>query len=532
MSKSKKTLSGRPSPSEATADANQNILFIMALGSSARITLLLILLAVVVCALLNPGNFGTIDTRRRWQVARSIRLSEPTVTSDDVRQGFGIPGWNGEPQAWYGIGQSLLLLPIDALVDATVSPLVRRSGLAPTRRKQIAELTVAFLMQAFLTACVLLLARHVLLTFGFGSTAAVAGSLSLLFATSCLQYVQCAQENELLLALALAALASVRAWHREQRGRWVFLAGMACGFAILVRLTSLLETGVFALFAIAAGTKPKRFLVWFAPPVVGALLFDRWYQWHRFGELFSTYIGIFGRLNRPLDQPVSFPFSYPFWKGFLGTFFSPDKSVLLFDPLLIIVLLLAMRNWRSIDRAARLLLVCLVLLLVAYAVSYARYFDFGGDVAWGHRFVLLPVQLLCLFAAPLLFEQRWSALCILVLASVPLQCASTVISPNVEVIQRNIGSRQGVLWNRAVNIAQIAANSEDPKRFTGIPIEWRTLTYFPFQLRLRFPRLAAWGIAGWVALLLSLPVLIAALGLQARRQDRLKNTDYRRMTLR
>jgi hypothetical protein len=488
------------------------------MASSARITQLFILLAVVVCALLNAGNFGTVDTARRWQVARSIRLGEPAVTSDEVRNCFGIPGRNGVPQAWYGVGQSLLLLPIDALVDATVSPVLRRAGLDPIRRKQVAELTVAFLMQAFLTACVLLLARRVLLAFGFGSTAAVAGSLALLFATTCLAYVQCAQENELLLALALAALAALRAWHREESGRWALLAGMACGFAILVRLTSLLETGVFAFFAIAAGTNSKRFLAWFAPPVVGALILDRWYQWHRFGELFSTYIGIFGRLNRPPNQ-ASFPFSYPFWKGFLGTFFSPDKSVLLFDPLLIIVLLLAVRNWGSIDRGLRLLLVCLMLLLVAYSIGYARYFDFGGDAAWGHRFVLLPVQLLCLFAVPLLFQHRWPALWGLVFASVILQAASTVISPNVEIMQRRAGSRQGVLWNRAVNIAQIATNSEDPQRFTRVPIEWRTLTYFPFQLRLRFPRIARWAIAGWAALFLSLPLVISALWFEARRQE-------------
>jgi hypothetical protein len=417
----------------------------LARASGSRITLLFILLALVVCALLNPGNFGSIDTARRWQVARSIRLGEPMVTSRDALQGFGIPGRNGERQAWYGVGQSLLLLPIDALVDASVAPLLRRFGLDPIRQKQVAELIIAFLMQSFLTACVLVLSRHVLLSFGFGEIAAVAGSLGLLFATTSLQYVQCAQENELLLVLALAALAALRAWHRQQHRRFALLAGMACGFAVLVRLPSLLEIGVFALFAIAAGKNPKRFLAWFAPPVVTALLFDRWYHWHRFGELFSTYIGIFGRLNRPLDEPASFPFSHPFWKGFLGTFFSPDKSVLLFDPLLLVVLLLAVRNWSAIDRGLRLLLLCLTLLLAAYAVGYARYFDFGGDVAWGHRFVLLPVQLLCLFAVPLLFRYRWPALWVLVSVSVILQIASTVISPNVEVLQRNMCFRQGVV---------------------------------------------------------------------------------------
>jgi hypothetical protein len=103
-----------------------------------------------------------------------------------------------------------------------------------------------------------------------------------------------------------------------------------------------------------------------------------------------------------------------------------------------------------------------------------------------------------------------------VFVSVILQAASTVISPNVEVIQRNMGLRQGVLWNRAINIAQIATNTENPQRFTGIPIEWRTLTYFPFQLRLRFPRIAVWGIAVWMAMFISLPVLIVALWARRR----------------
>ena len=151
-----------------------------------------------------------------------------------------------------------------------------------------------------------------------------------------------------------------------------------------------------------------------------------------------------------------------------------------------------------------------MLLLVAYAMAYSRYFDFGGDVAWGHRFVLLPVQLLCLFAVPLLLQYRWPTLWVLVVASVILQAASTVIPPAVEIVQRDFGSRRGVLWNRAVNIAQISTNSEDQQRFQGIPVEWRTLRYFPFQLRFRFPRLAPWGMACWAALFLSLPLLILA----------------------
>jgi hypothetical protein len=160
-----------------------------------------------------------------------------------------------------------------------------------------------------------------------------------------------------------------------------------------------------------------------------------------------------------------------------------------------------------------------MLLLVAYAAAYARYFDFGGDVAWGDRFVLLPVQLLCLFSVPLLMNHGRRALRLVLFASIVLQCASTAIAPNVEVIQRSAGLRGGVLLNRAINFERIATDREDPRRFAGIPVEWRSLSYFPFQLRLRFPRLATWGIAGWWVLLLLAPGLILALLSQARREE-------------
>src|SRR5205823_11566269 len=103
-------------------------------------------------------------------------------------------------------------------------------------------------------------------------------------------------------------------------------------------------------------------------------------------ELFGTYIGVFGRQFRPSGAPTTFPFSYPFWKGFLGTMFSPDKSIFLFDPLLVVLLLVATWKWREIRGALRRVVLSLAVLLLLYMACYATYFDFGGDVAWGHRF--------------------------------------------------------------------------------------------------------------------------------------------------
>jgi hypothetical protein len=488
------------------------------------VPLLFVLLSLLVCALVNAGNFGTIDTSRRLQVARWIRLGEPSVSAADT--GFGLTGRYGVRYAWFGIGQSLVLLPFDALVGAGVSPHLGRFGLNAEKQRQVAELLIAFLMQSFVTACLLVLAHKVLLSFGFTAFVSTAGTLALLFGTSCLQYVQCAQENNLLLLLALCALWGVRRWHSESAARWALLAGAACGFAILVRLTSLLETGVLALFAVAAGGNRRHFLAGFLPPVAAALLFDRWYHWRHFGELFSTYIGIFGRQYRPAGAPVTFPFSYPFAKGFLGTLFSPDKSIVLFDPLLVILLVMVSLKWSGISRHLRLLIHCLALLLVLYAAVYATYYDFGGDAAWGHRFVTLPVHLLCLFAIPLLLTYTGSLSSsarriawTIVAVSVIIQAASTMISPNAEIIQKQMGYGKAVIWNRAVNLVQLASGNEDSHRFTGIPIEWRSPNYLPFQLRFRFPRLARWAIAGWVVLLVCLPFLVGAALWNARQQD-------------
>ena len=485
-------------------------------GAGMRVKFLFLLLAPLVAALVNPGNFGAIDTVRRLQVARWIRLGAPEVNPSDT--GFGIAGRNGKLHAYTGIGQSLVLIPFDALVGAVVTPQLTRFPLDAQRQSQVVEMAIAFLMQSAVTAGVLALAYELLLTFGFTSLISAAGALALLFGTTCLQYVQCAQENSLLLLTALCALWSIRRYHATNRATWASIAGLACALAILTRLSSLLEAGIFLAFALVAGQNRKRFLTGFLPPLAAAFAFDRWYQYYRFGDVFSTYMGIAGRQLRPAGAPPSYPFSYPFWKGFFGTLFSADKSIFLFDPLLVALLLLVLVTRRRLDQTLKQVLGWLALLEALYIVSSARYFAFGGDVAWGHRYVLMPVQLLCLFAVPILIREAtavpaWSrrAAWALVAASVILQAASTAIAPNLEVEQRRLGYDRGVVWNRAVNIYQISLDRQEPSRFNGIPIEWRTLYYLPFQLRFRFPALARWAIPAWLALSASVPFVVFAI---------------------
>jgi hypothetical protein len=499
------------------------------MSSRPGVPALSILLAGVLCAIVNPGNFGTIDTARRLQAERWMRLGEPPVRRADIDSGFGIAGRHGVVHPWYGMGQSLVLMPFDLLVSATVVPQLRRLGLEDEKQRQAAEMLIAFLMQAALTSALLLLARALLESFGFPPMGAAAGAVSLLLATTCLPYVQCAEENELLLVLALSALLAIRRWEAVGDWRWAALAGAAGGFAVLVRLPSLMEAAAFGGFGLAAGGNRKRFLAAYLPPVGAGFLLDRWYQWLRFGEWSSTYLSILGRQARGAGTPASYPFSYPFVKGFLGAFYSLDKSVLLFDPLLLLAAALAAWRWRALSRRVRAALVSLAALLVLYDAFYARYFDFGGDVAWGHRFLTLPVELLALFAVPLLVRDgralprpaRRAAWAVVGLAAA-LQALSTAMVPNLEVIQRERGDPHGVLLNRVENLADAIAGRTDKPRFAGVPREWRTLNYLPFQLRFRFPRLANWAMAAWWILVASVPPLVRAV-CQAAEQPRCRS---------
>lgn len=65
-----------------------------------------------------------------------------------------------------------------------------------------------------------------------------------------------------------------------------------------------------------------------------------------------------------------------------------------------------------------------------------------------------------------------------------------------------------MIVNRVVNLSKIAFGQETSPRFNGVPIEWPTPYYLPFQLRFRFPKLAVWAIAVWIALLASLPFIV------------------------
>ena len=145
-----------------------------------------------------------------------------------------------------------------------------------------------------------------------------------------------------------------------------------------------------------------------APVYALFLLADRLYQFYRFGSFTNTYVSLFAKEQRVADPtlPANFPWSTPFYEGVLGPLFKPEKSIFLFDPLLVLGVVLLIFLWRRLSPEVRAYGVTSLLLLAGYISFYARYTYWAGDFAWGDRYVSTSVELVALLAVPLLLRMR------------------------------------------------------------------------------------------------------------------------------
>src|SRR5664279_3341906 len=75
---------------------------------------LLCLTAGLLAFVVQSGELGTADTMHRLQTTHWLWTSEPQVLPNEYPE-FGLHGRGGRLYSWYGIGQSLLMLPADLL---------------------------------------------------------------------------------------------------------------------------------------------------------------------------------------------------------------------------------------------------------------------------------------------------------------------------------------------------------------------------------------------------------------------------------
>jgi hypothetical protein len=433
---------------------------------------------------------------------------------------FGVRGRGGKIQSFYGIGQSLLLLPAD--VVGTYVERLPAFAVYNGNDPSVRNIIVSYSTNIFLAVLTALVCFRFLRQLRFGTNQAVAGVLALLVLTTHLHYTQNLMENNYICLLTLAGLSYQYEWLRTGNRRALLIGSAAFGLNLLTRLTTGMDLLAGALFIVlvlwlegirgrALWTRCRAYIATALPVYAFFGLLDRVYQFYRFGSFFNTYMSLTARemLQRDPTLPANYPFETPFHIGFFGALFSPEKSIFLFDPLLILVILLAAMAWKRFSPDVKAYTITFSLLLLAYISFYARYTVWSGNSAWGDRYVSTTAELAALLAVPLLLRHRggigkmaWRTGVALVVFSAVVQAASVAFWLPLELYQIELRSGPTfVVFLRLENVVAFAlgkmdawglgtnAMTEDPWDYVHIS----TWNFLPFLLQ-RTGEAPAWVV--------------------------------------
>ncbi len=470
---------------------------------------LLCVTAGLLAFVVQSGELGTSDTTHRLQTTHWLWTSEPQVFPNEYPE-FGLHGRGGRLYSWYGIGQSLLMLPAD-LVGTWIARWSIFSDYGD-EDPAVRSIVVSYSTNILVNVLTALIAFRLLRQLRFSMKESVAGVLALMLCTTHLHYTQNMMENNYIMLLTLTGFSFQYEWLRTDSRRALFIGACALGLNLLTRLTTGLDLIAAAIFlwlvlcfeGLRGRGLWQRLVAYCkvaAPVYLVFFLADRIYQFYRYGSFTNTYVTIFAREFRQQDPtlPANFPWSTPFHVGFLGPLFQPEKSIFLFDPLLVLAIVLLAWLWRRLSPELRAYGTTSLLLLLAYICFYARYTIWAGDFAWGDRYVSTSAELVALVSVPLLMRYReslgttaWRVGCALILVSLVIQLASLAFWLPLEIYQmETLGHPTFVIALRFKNIVAFAfgkmdawglnteAMTQDPWDYVHIT----TWNFLPFLLR-------------------------------------------------
>ncbi|MGA2101179.1 MAG: hypothetical protein ABSG34_08750 [Candidatus Sulfotelmatobacter sp.] len=503
---------------------------------------LLCLTAGLLAFVVQSGELGSADTMHRLQTTHWIWTSQPQVFPNEYPE-FGLHGRRGQIFSWYEIGQSLLMLPAD-MISTWVANWNVFSGYQDD--PAVRSILVSYSTNILVNVLTALVAFRFLRQLKFGVKDSIAGVLALLFCTTHLHYTQNMMENNYIMLLTLVGFSYQYEWLRSGSRRALWIGSGALGLNLLTRVTTgldLIATGIFLLIVLWTERVRVRSL-WsrviayckIAMPVYAFFtLLERWYNFYRFESWTHSYIPVFAREQRLQDPtlPASFPWSTPFHEGVLGALFKPEKSIFLFDPLLLLAILLFVLLWKRMGTEVRAYALTSLLLLIGYVSLYARYTYWSGDFAWGDRYVSTAAEMVALLAVPLLLSFRaslgrwvWRGSLVLIFVSLVIQVASLAFWLPLEIYQmETLGHPTFVIALRFKNIVAFAfgkmdawglnteAMGQDPWDYVHITC-WN---FLPFLLR----RVGA--VPGWVVDT-AFTVWFGGLGVLAAALWRLRNS--------
>src|SRR3954452_1378142 len=148
--------------------------------------ILLVFAAGLLAFAVQSGELGTADTMHRLQTTHWLWTSQPQVFPNEYPE-FGLHGRDGRIYSWYGIGQSLLMLPAD-LISTWIAHWSIFSGYQDD--PAVRSILVSYSTNILLNVLTALIAFRFLRQLRFEVRECVWGVLAMLFCTTHLHYTQ------------------------------------------------------------------------------------------------------------------------------------------------------------------------------------------------------------------------------------------------------------------------------------------------------------------------------------------------------
>jgi hypothetical protein len=500
----------------------------------------LILVTAMTVFLIGAGSLNSLDTLNRLQVTRSLWTNAPQVLETNAdSKGFSAVGRGGNRYVTWGIGQSLVMLPADIFAHSLTKALKLQAGNA----NKLINGIVSYLTFSLINILAIVASFQFLKKLDFNTKQATYGALSLLLCTSFLHYSQTHQENSLDFLMTVSGYLFHLLWLGSNSVLFLWLGLSTLGFNLLIRLPLAINsisvaifTGIQIYFQSKSTVNDlnyikKTVIKYLAVAAIVYIFFlgiDRFYHWIRFDTFSSSYTTIWAEQMKSVDLslPKSFPFSVPFIEGFLGFLFSPEKSIFLFNPLILVTLYISIKKWEAISYNIRAFLISLIFLLFATIVTYSSWFLWGGGGSWGPRYTTTASQLISLAAVPLAMKFNFKNIIeitifkITIIVSLLIQLSSVFFDFNLELTQNDVHRKSMfIIIQRFFNLIAVFTGNFDnwnlrPDSMTRNESQsFITVTFLPWKnaVSLLPPHLTIVLQVAWIVIFVILIYLISLL---------------------
>jgi hypothetical protein len=412
-----------------------------------------------------------------------LAVSQSIVHHGTVAVGpqFGVVGRGGHYFAKYGIGLSLLAVPFVAVGD-----LVSLITGDQSKLEAFFAASLMPLVMGFLAASLYRTTRRL----GADSFWAAVIAVGAAFGTYALPY------GKDFFAEPLTTLAIVLSIEFLIAGRCE-LAGIALAVAVTTRPESVVLVAVLPVIVWVFRGFREAF-VYGAIAAVGAVV-DAGYDQYRFGSVVKSGYGSEG-------------FTTPFLHGAGGLLFSPEKSVLLFAPIVLLAVLGSIRLWTTHKRFVVVL--TLANLLVFFVLS-AAWHSWQGGWSWGPRLLLPGVIPAMLLLSPLTRRERRVGIGLLA-AGFVVSASTILVSTRAQQLDHPLPSVGPSILRQYQLVPAVTRYTVEHLRNATPGDSRRYLSLWQVNLR-------QFGTTGLLAGLAGTLVLLAALVVAVRRSPLWRN---------